>query len=277
MVTTDLPLNVGDKVGQVSTVQGIGQVHLVSIVSPGAEGQVTLLHIEGEEGHVHGAGAFRDGRLVPHDLTVVTENNVGFHGAGEFIVRTVEEKVEEVNRGQVVTLCSCECSSRTRSPVVQNDVWFPHVAAGNADGVETVVVVLIPGEVGVHPHLAYPQVGRQDLVALILVKPRTRECNTNIHNRNTCAVRMRYHVDDLGESDLQCDIDDVVGVLHRPQGVGVVGEKVGEQLLSEASVSGPTNYRVTREKSMNLSLAPPSGQTSHLLKGETLSAHESCD
>lgn len=46
-----------------------------------------------------------------------------------------------------------------------------------------------------------------------------------------------YHVDDLGERDLQCDVDDVVGVLHRPQSAGVVGEQIVQQLLSETSLS----------------------------------------
>lgn len=49
--------------------------------------------------------------------------------------------------------------------------------------------------------------------------------------------RCHYHVNDLREGDLQRNIDDVVCVLHRPQGVGVVGEQVGHQLLSIAAVS----------------------------------------
>lgn len=46
-----------------------------------------------------------------------------------------------------------------------------------------------------------------------------------------------YHVDDLGEGDLQGDIDDVIRVLHWSQCVGVVGEQVIHQLLSKASMS----------------------------------------
>lgn len=46
-----------------------------------------------------------------------------------------------------------------------------------------------------------------------------------------------YHVNDLGEGDLQSDIDDVIRVLHWPQGVGVVGEQVSHQLLSKATMS----------------------------------------
>lgn len=49
--------------------------------------------------------------------------------------------------------------------------------------------------------------------------------------------RDHYHVNDLGESDLQCDINDMVCVLDRPQGIGVVGEQVSHQLLSVAAMS----------------------------------------
>lgn len=84
-----LPLHVRDKVSQVGAVQGVEQVHLVAIVRPGAEGQVALLHVKREEGHVHGAGAFGDGRLVPHDLAIVANHHVGLHGAGELIIRAV--------------------------------------------------------------------------------------------------------------------------------------------------------------------------------------------
>lgn len=51
-----------------------------------------------------------------------------------------------------------------------------------------------------------------------------------------------YHVDDLGEGDLQSDIDDVIRVLHWPQGVGVVGEQVSHQLLSKATMSSKVHY-----------------------------------
>ena len=58
----------------------------------------------------------------------------------------------------------------THLPVIQNNIRSPYVAAGYANGVEAIVVFLFPGEVGIHPHLADPQVGSQDLVSLILVK-----------------------------------------------------------------------------------------------------------
>lgn len=70
-------------------------------------------------------------------------------------------------------------------PVVQNDVRFPNVAAGDSDGVQTVVVVLAPGEVSVQPHLTDPQVSGQDLVPLILIQGQTHHkymrMDTNIH------------------------------------------------------------------------------------------------
>ena len=83
-----LPLHVGHKVGEVGAVQGVDQVHLVAVVCPGAKGESALLHVEGEEGHVHRAGALGYGRLVPHHRAVAPQHNVGLHGAGELIVRT---------------------------------------------------------------------------------------------------------------------------------------------------------------------------------------------
>lgn len=62
---------------------------------------------------------------------------------------------------------------QTRLPVIQDNVRAPHVAAGYADGVQTIIVLLLPGEVGIHPHLPYPQVGGQDLVALVLIDGHT--------------------------------------------------------------------------------------------------------
>ena len=53
----------------------------------------------------------------------------------------------------------------------------------------------------------------------------------------------RYHVDDLGEGDLQGHIDDVVRVLHRSQGAGVVGEEVAHKLLGITSVSSQTDCK----------------------------------
>lgn len=52
--------------------------------------------------------------------------------------------------------------------VVEDDVRPPDVAAGDADAVDAVVGVLVPGEVGVQPGLADPQVGGEDLVPLVL-------------------------------------------------------------------------------------------------------------
>lgn len=94
-VSTHLPLHIGNKVRQVGAVQGIGQVHLVTVMSPGAKGEVTLLLVKGEEGHVHRAGALGDGWLVPHDLAIVTENHIGLHGTGELVVCTMVENVKE--------------------------------------------------------------------------------------------------------------------------------------------------------------------------------------
>ena len=69
--------------------------------------------------------------------------------------------------------CSTEqfCSGRfldILSPVVQNDVRFPHISAGNPNGVQAIVVVFGPGQVRIHPHLPHPQVKGQDLVPLVL-------------------------------------------------------------------------------------------------------------
>lgn len=110
-VPTHLPLHVGDEIGQVGAVQSVEQVHLVPVVSPGAEGQVALLQVEGEEGHVHGAGALGDGRLVPHDLAVVAENHVGLHGARELVVSTMG--AEEGSGSEQISHCSGTTSPQT--------------------------------------------------------------------------------------------------------------------------------------------------------------------
>lgn len=52
---------------------------------------MTLLRVEGEVGHINGAGAFGDGGLVPHDLAIITKNHVGLHGAGELVIGTVAD------------------------------------------------------------------------------------------------------------------------------------------------------------------------------------------
>ena len=55
-----------------------------------------------------------------------------------------------------------------KPPVVEDNVGLPDEAAGDADGVQAVVVLFPPGQVGVCPHLPVPQVGGQDLVPFIL-------------------------------------------------------------------------------------------------------------
>lgn len=62
-----------------------------------------------------------------------------------------------------------------------------------------------------------------------------------------------YHVNDLGEGDLQCDVDDVVCVLHWPQCVGVVGEQVSHQLLGVATVSSEVHCTEGKRGSINAS------------------------
>lgn len=61
-----------------------------------------------------------------------------------------------------------------------------------------------------------------------------------------------YHVNDLREGDLQCDVDDMIGIFHGPQGVGVVREQVIHQLLSIATMSGQVNWGTEREKDRSL-------------------------
>lgn len=46
-----------------------------------------------------------------------------------------------------------------------------------------------------------------------------------------------HHVFDLGEGDLQGDIEGSVRVLHRPQGAGVVLHQVVQKLLSIVALS----------------------------------------
>lgn len=47
--------------------------HLVTIVGPGAEGEVALLPVEGEVRHIHHTCALCDGRRVPDDLSIITQ------------------------------------------------------------------------------------------------------------------------------------------------------------------------------------------------------------
>lgn len=57
-----------------------------------------------------------------------------------------------------------------KPPIIQDNIWPPNIAARDPDRIQSIVVLLLPGEVGVHPHLADPQVRGEDLVALILGK-----------------------------------------------------------------------------------------------------------
>ena len=81
-----LPLHVFNEVGEVSTVQGIEDIHLIAIVGPGAKGQVALLIIKGEVGDVHHTGAFGDGWCIPGDQPVIPQDHIGVHGLRRFIV-----------------------------------------------------------------------------------------------------------------------------------------------------------------------------------------------
>ena len=56
-----------------------------------------------------------------------------------------------------------------------------------------------------------------------------------------CERVRAHHVLDLGQGDLQGDVQGLVRVLHRPQGVGVVLHQVGEQLLGVAAL-GPLTH-----------------------------------
>ena len=70
----------------------------------------------------------------------------------------------------------CRPAREAEPPVVEDDVRLPHEAAGDANGVQAVIVLLAPGQVGVCPHLSVPQVGGQDLVPLVLMKGKTEPC-----------------------------------------------------------------------------------------------------
>lgn len=48
-----------------------------------------------------------------------------------------------------------------------------------------------------------------------------------------------HHVDDLGQGDLQGDVERPVRVLRGAQGAGVVGEEVVEQLVGEPALRAP--------------------------------------
>lgn len=82
----DLPFHVFDEVREVSAVQGVEDVHLIAVVGPGAKGQVALLIIKGEVGDIHHTGAFGDGRCIPGDQTIISQDHIGIHRLGRFIV-----------------------------------------------------------------------------------------------------------------------------------------------------------------------------------------------
>lgn len=51
--------------------------HLVTIVGPGAKGQVALLPVKWEVGHIHHTCALCDGGRVPHNLSIIPQLHVG--------------------------------------------------------------------------------------------------------------------------------------------------------------------------------------------------------
>ena len=57
-----------------------------------------------------------------------------------------------------------------------------------------------------------------------------------------------YHVDDLREGDLQGDIDDVVRIFDRAEGIRVVRKQISQQLLSISPVSTQANWQGERER-----------------------------
>ena len=64
------------------------QVHLVSGVDPGAEGQVAPLRVEREEPDVHTTRARRDDRCVPRDRARVVDDQRRLHDVDEILVDT---------------------------------------------------------------------------------------------------------------------------------------------------------------------------------------------
>ncbi|TNN72970.1 Olfactory receptor 4Q2 [Liparis tanakae] len=80
---THLPLHILYQVSQVSALQGVQDVQLVTVVGPGAVREPALLSVEGEEGHVHSAGALCDCGGIPHNLAIMPDHHIGVHGASE--------------------------------------------------------------------------------------------------------------------------------------------------------------------------------------------------
>lgn len=68
------------------------QVHLLSIVGPGAELHEALLNVKRKVLHVDGAVTFVDGGWFPHDLAVEIYCGLGFKRHYEGTISTVEEK-----------------------------------------------------------------------------------------------------------------------------------------------------------------------------------------
>lgn len=82
----NLPLYIFNEVGEVSTIQGVEYVHLIAIVSPGTKGQVTLLVIKGEVGDIYHTGAFGDDWCIPGDQPIISQDHIGVHRFGRFII-----------------------------------------------------------------------------------------------------------------------------------------------------------------------------------------------
>lgn len=55
--------------------------YLISVVCPGAKGEVAFLAVKGEIGNIHLTGALSDGGRVPGDLTIIAQNYIGLRRA----------------------------------------------------------------------------------------------------------------------------------------------------------------------------------------------------
>lgn len=140
-------------------------VYLVSIVGPWAKGQVALLAVEGKVGNIHHTGALSDGRSVPRDLTIIPQNHVSVHRPGEIIIRPDRKRIQRVTahssleRGETSVeeeqVCVCE---RTGVLVIQHQIRPPHQAAGNADHLQTIILLFTPLQMGVVPRLSDPEI-----------------------------------------------------------------------------------------------------------------------
>lgn len=90
--TQHLPLHIFHQVSQVSTLHGVQDVQLVTVVGPGAVREPALLSVEGEERHVHFAGALGDSWGIPHYLPIVPDHHIGGHGASEMVISTERQR-----------------------------------------------------------------------------------------------------------------------------------------------------------------------------------------